>query len=219
MSGPRIHRILPAAHRLWLFSLLRPRCVSWLLALIVGCTSNAVPRDSDTEASGGRAPSGGAETSGGRATSGGAKTSGGFSAGGSAGASAGAGTGGSSGSGTGGTVMTTAGVPGSGGAAGSAGSGQGDSAGAGGSSGNVSTGGAPGVFIHPGILHTQAELDRMRVQVEANAEPPRTAVPPDQTLQPNPPRSHEHPTHSPSLSRNLPSAPLSPHSRKISAAV
>jgi hypothetical protein len=142
-----------------------------LLALASACTSNAVPRDSDTKASGGHAPLGGAATSGGFGPGGSASTGAGGGSGMGVGGTAAA-TAGIPGAGGGaGSAATTAGSPGTGGGAGSASSGASGTPASGGSSGSPSTGGVSGVFIHPGILHTQAELDRMRVQVQANAEP------------------------------------------------
>jgi hypothetical protein len=147
-----------------------------------GCSSNHVPPSAEGGARGGSLASGG------RA---GAPMSGGVGASGSAGNGVGAGArpSGAAGSanvgGSGSASTGSAGTESMGGHAGALGgsSGTGTTAGAtttggvGGSAGVVglagtSSGGrASDAFIHPGILHTRAELDRMRTRVRANAEP------------------------------------------------
>jgi hypothetical protein len=150
-------------------------CFGLLLALNLGCSSGGTPSDAEGGASAGRLGSGGSI---GMPTSGGVGASGpaGNPAGGAAGTEsiggyAGA-LGGSSGTGSAGDVAGAA----MGGAAGAAGAatmsgGVGGSAAVAGSAGTPSAGRGSDAFVHPGILHTQAELDRMRAQVKANAEP------------------------------------------------
>jgi hypothetical protein len=72
----------------------------------------------------------------------------------------------------GGGVVGSGGKASSGGALGSAGtSNSGGSAGALGSGGAAATGGSAGVFVHPGLLLRSQDLERMRSNVAANAQP------------------------------------------------
>jgi Alginate lyase len=133
------------------------RWLGLLLGLSVGCSSSSPASDPTQSAagSGGVAGAGDAQISG---AAGSAPTAGTSSASGASGELAGA---------AGSSPSATAG---SGAEAGATGGSAGSEAAAGGALGSAGNGGAPGL-IHPGGLHTEADLERVRSQVAAGAEP------------------------------------------------
>jgi hypothetical protein len=151
-----------------------------MLAVAAGCgPDSAVPvgyggasgtRVGGSSAGASGAATGGADVGGASAGTAGAGNGAGFG-GGSAASSGGAGAGSGGAAGTnGGSAGTSAGT---GGIAGTAGmeAGRGGGSGSSGVAGNGGSSGASGVFQHPGIMHTQAEIERMRSKVNASVQP------------------------------------------------